>query len=189
MKKILILLSLFYFSVYFTGCLTIESKEYSFKIDKDKSGHGKIKYVNIMSDNKDSLSTIDSDYQQLIDSYFKGDQLKEDILGAKNLKPRLFEEDNQLCGEVAFEFDDITKLKFYKYKETGPWCYYLSAFSMGLMGNSENYFSSNGTFGGESMPIIFWDGTQKEFDFKTTLTTPGKTSTSLLQMWKEKGEN
>ncbi len=189
MKKTVILLSLAYITLYFGGCLTIESKEYSFKLDKDKSGHGVIRYVNILSDNKDSVSTIDSDYQQLIESYLKGDQLKEDIVGAKNLKPRLFEEDNQLCGEVTFEFDDISKLKFYKYKDSGPWCYYLSAISMGLLGNSETYFSSNGTFGGENMPVIFWEGTQTEFNFKTTLTTPGKTTTSLLRMWKDKGEN
>jgi hypothetical protein len=189
MKKIYLFSILCVLSVYLIGCLTSESKEYTYKLDSDRSGHGSIKYINILSDNKDSVSNIDSDYQDLIQSYLKGDKIKEDLAGAKNIKTRLYDEDNQLCGEVSFDFDDITKLKFYKYKDTGPWCFYLSAFSMGLLGNSENYFSSNGTYGGENLPVIFWDGSQKEFNFKTTLTAPGKTAVSLLQMWKDKGEN
>lgn len=189
MKKELFVLFAAILAVYFAGCLTMESKEYSFKIDKEKSGHGSIKFVNIMSDNKDSVSTIDSDYNDLIDSYYKGEKISEDLPSVKNMKKRLFEEDNQLCGEVTFDFDDITKVKFYKYKESGPWCYYLSFFSMGLMGGTESYFSSNGTFGGESMPVIFWDGKQKEFNFKTTFTAPGKSAISLLGMWKEKKDN
>ena len=68
-----------------------------------------------MSDKKDSLSTPETDYQDLIDSYFKGDKLSEELPGIKNVKKKLYEEDNQLCGELTFEFDDITKLKFYKY--------------------------------------------------------------------------
>ena len=68
----------------------------------------------------------------MIQSYLKGDKIKEDLAGAKNIKTRLYEEDNQLCGEVSFDFDDITKLKVLRDKDTGPWCFYLSAFSMGL---------------------------------------------------------
>ena len=188
MKNFLLFILICFIPIYFSGCLTIESKEYTYTLVKDNSGHGTIKYINIMSDRKDSLSTLESDYQTLVDTYYKGDKLSEDMAGIKNQKKRLFEEDNQLCGEVSFDFDDITKLKFYKYKETGPWCYYLSVFSMGLLGGSESYFSSNGLFGGESMPVIFWDGNQKEFKFKTTSTTPGKSTESLLKLWKEKGE-
>ncbi len=188
MKNLILLSILFFSALYFTGCLTIESKEYSFKLNKDKSGSGAIKYINIMSENKDSVSTIESDYQELIDSYLNGEKLKEDLTGVKNLKKHLFEEDNQLCGEVTFDFDDISKLKFYKYKDSGPWCYYLSIFSRGLMGGTESYFSSNGTYGGENMPIIFWDGKEKEFTFKTTFTAPGKSATSLLNIWREKGD-
>jgi hypothetical protein len=186
MKKIFLFLFFGFISVYLTGCLTTETKEYSYSLEKDKSGHGSIKYVNIMSD---SIANTESDYQELIQSYLKGDEIKKDLTGAKNIKTRLFEEDNLLCGEVSFDFDDIARLKFYKYKETGPWCYYLSILSMGLIGGTETYFSSNGTYGGDTMPVIFWDGSQKEFKFKTTITQPGKSTISLLEMWKDKGEN
>lgn len=189
MKKFSLLVLIIVFAGFLSGCLSVETKEYNFKLKKDKSGSGIIKYINIMSDKKDSLSTPESDYQDLIDNYFKGEKLTEELPGIKNVKKKLYEEDNQLCGELTFEFDDITKLKFYKYKETGPWCYYLGFTPMGLMGGTETYFSSNGTFGGDSMPMIFWDGTEKELKFKTSLTQPGKSKTGLLDLWKQKGEN
>ena len=186
MKKIFLSSILFFAAVYFTGCLSVESKEYKFTLKKDKSGHGVIKYINIMSDVKDSLSSVESDYQDLIDGYLKGDRLLDETAFAKNIKKRLFEEDNQLCGEVSFDFDDITKLRFYRYKDTGPWCRYIGSSQIGV--NPETYFSSNGTYGGETMPVIFWDGTKKEFNYKTSSGVPSKTTTSLLEMWKQKGE-
>lgn len=188
-KNILIFLSLILLAVMLQGCLSVETKEYSFSLKKDKSGKGIIKYINLMSDKKDSTSTMEGDYQDLLDNYIKGSKIEEELHGVKNVKKRLFEEDNQLCAEITFEFDDITKLKFYKYKETGPWCYYLGFTPMGLMGGSEAYFSSNGTYGGETVPIIFWDGDEKEFQFKTSANPPSKTTTSLLETWKQKGEN
>ncbi|MGH2576064.1 MAG: hypothetical protein ACRDFC_10235 [Ignavibacteria bacterium] len=171
-----------------SGCLTVETKEYQFKIKKDKSGEATVKYINIMSDNKDSAGIPEEDYGTLINSYLNGQKLQEDFPGAKNMKKRLYEEDNRLCGEVKFEFDDITNLKFYKYKAAAPWCYYLGG-SMSFMGSfSESYFSSNGVFGGENMPVIFWDSNQKIFEFKTTITPPSKNTLSLLELWKQKGE-
>src|SRR5436190_22545035 len=113
-NKIVILLFALCFMIILQGCLSVETKEYSFKLKKDKSGQGSIKYINLMSDKKDSLSTIEADYRDLIDNYLKGGKVEEELHGIKNVKKRLFEEDNRLCGEISFEFDDITKLRFYK---------------------------------------------------------------------------
>lgn len=181
MRKIFPIILLAVFALYFQGCLTVETKEYSFKVKKDGSGEAVIKYINIMTDSKDSAGVPENDYRDLIDSYLKGDKLKEDYPTAKNIQKKLFEEDNQLCGEVKFQFDDITKFKFYKYKDKGPWCYYLSS-AMGMLGG-EQYFSSNGTYGGENMPVIFWDGSEKSFEFKTTVTQPAKNTMSLVELW------
>lgn len=137
-----------------------------------------------MSDNKDSTGVIEADYDDLIGSYLKGNKLEEEFAGIKNVKKRLFEEDNQLCGDMTFEFSDIKNLGFYKYKEDGPWCYYIKA----SYTSNEEFFSSNGTWGSEKMPVIFWDGSQREFEFKTTVTTPGNKTLSLLDFWKKKGE-
>jgi hypothetical protein len=186
MKKIFPVFVLLVFVVYLQGCLTVETKEYSFKIKKDGSGVATIKYINIMTDSKDSAGVPETDYGNLIDSYLKGDKLQEDYPNAKNIKKRLFEEDNQLCGEVKFEFEDIKQFKFYKYKDKGPWCYYVTS-AMGMFGG-EQYFSSNGTYGGTDLPVIFWDGNEKDFEFKTTVTQPAKNTMSLLDLWKTKGE-
>ena len=83
---------------------------------------------------------------------------------------------------MTFDFDDITQFKFYKYKDEGPWCFYLVSFSM--TGPSEVYFSSNGTYGGDNMPVVFWDGNVKEFKFKTSVTAPGQNTLSFLEMWR-----
>jgi len=186
MKKIFTLFILSYFVITIQGCLTVETKDYYFKIKKDNSGEGWIRYSNIMTD-KDTAGSVETDYQTLIESYLNGDALKNDMPNIKITDKRLYEEDDQLCGELKFTFDDITKLKFYKYKDTCPWCYHFSSFEM--IGGTESYFSSNGTYGGENMPVIFWDGTQKEFKFKTTVSQPGKSTKSLLEIWKQKGGN
>lgn len=183
MKKICSLLFLFYLVISIQGCLTIESKEYSFKIKKDYSGEGTIKFINIMTD-KDTAGSVETDYQTLIDSYLNGDGLSSDLPDVKITDRKLFEEDHQLCGEVKFEFSDIRKLKFYKYKDTGPWCYHFSSFE--LLGGTESYFSSNGTYGGEMMPVIFWEGDVKDFHFKTSVTQPGKYTKSLLEIWQQR---
>lgn len=185
--KTLLLYSLFaIFAANLIGCLTYEAKEYSFTLKSDNSGSGKIKYINIMR-TEDSAVTIESDYQELISTYLKGNKPEDELLGVKNVKKRLFEEDNQLCGELTFDFDDITNLKFFNYKNK-VWAYNMNSSGFGLFGGSESYFSSNGTFGGETTPVIFWDNNQKEFEFKTTVSQNDKKTTGLLGIWREKGE-
>jgi len=185
-NKLMIFLFAQFLVISLQGCLTVETKEYNFKIKSGNSGEGKIKYINIMR-TQDSLGSIDSDYQTLIDSYLKGSQPEDELLGVKNVKKRLFEEDNTLCGEITFEFDDITKLKFYNYKDK-VWCYNLGSAGVNIFGNGETYFSSNGTYGGEFIPVIFWDNSQKKFEFKTTVTQPSEKTSSMLDIWKQKGE-
>lgn len=184
MKKSLIYVFFFIFSVSLVGCLTVETKEYSFKLKSGKSGTGKIKYINIMH-TMDSASTVEAEYEDLMTNYLNGKKPEDEMLGVKNVKKRLFEEDNHLCGEITFEFDDITALKFYNFKDK-VWAYSLGGGS--LFGGSETYFSSNGTFGGENMPAIFWDGNEDEFKFKTTIAQNDKKNESLLDIWKKKND-
>lgn len=186
-KKSIFIFSLLTFALCLNGCLTFDSKEYSFKVKSNGSGSGKIKYINIQS-TVDSASTSEADYESLIKDYVNGDKTTADFPNAKNFKKRLYEEDNQLCGELTFDFDDITKMKFYKYKEATI-CYLISSFTLfQLSGPTETYFSSNGTFGNEqSMPVIFWDSDAKELNFKTVVKQDKK-SEKLLDLWKQKGD-
>ncbi len=182
MKRSLIYIFLFVMSISMIGCLTVETKEYSFKLKDGKSGSGKIKYINIMH-TMDSASTVEAEYEDLMTNYLNGKKPEDEMPGVKNVKKRLFEEDNQLCGEITFDFDDITALKFYNYKQK-VWAYSLAGGS--LFGGSEAFFSSNGTFGGESMNVVFWDGSENEFKLKTTVASNDKKNESLLDIWKKK---
>jgi hypothetical protein len=182
MRLIIPLIFTFYLVINFYGCLAVETKEYSFKLKRGYSGEGSIKYINIMR-TLDTNVTIEDDYNELMDSYLNGNKPEDEMTGVKNVSKRLYEEENQLCGEIRFEFDDIRDLRFYNYKNL-VWAYFINSTSMF---GAENYFSSNGTFGEQDMPVIFWDGSQKEFKFKTTLTQPSETTESLLQIWRERG--
>lgn len=183
MKKTFLLLAVIVLAINLTGCLTVETKEYSFKLNKGSSGEGSIKYINIMR-TIDSAGSIDADYDELVGSYLNGTMPENELQGVKNVKKRLFEEDNHLCGEITFEFDDIKTLKFYNYKNLA-WGYYISASSLGMIGSSEQFFSSNGTYGEANMPVIFWDNGEKEFIFKTTMSQSEERKESLLDKWKE----
>jgi len=186
MKRALVYVFLFALSAGFAGCLTVETKEYSFNLKDGNSGSGKIKYINIMRSD-DSGVTTEEDFSQLMNTYLNGSKPEDEMLGVKNVKKRLFEEDNHLCGEITFDFDDITTLKFFNYNGK-VWVYNINSAGNSIFGGSESYFSSNGTFGGESVPLIFWDGSSKEFSFKTTLSQGEKPNIGLLEIWKEKGK-
>lgn len=186
MKRALVYVFLFALSIGLSGCLVVETKEYSYELKDGNSGSGKIKYINIMRSD-DSGVTIEEDYNDLMNNYLNGSKPEDEMLGVKNVKKRLFEEDNHLCGEITFDFDDISLLKFFSYKGK-VWVYNISSAGNSIFGGSESYFSSNGTFGGESVPMIFWDGNTKEFNFKTTISQGEKPNISLLGIWKEKGK-
>lgn len=184
MKKIYIIINLafLFYAWSFVGCLAVETKEYSFRLTRGNSGEATIKFINIMR-TIDSATTTEDAYNELIESYLKGTKPEDEMLGVSNVKKRLYEEDNQLCGEISFTFQDIRDLKFFNYKGL-IWAYFVGF--TGMFGN-ENYFSSNGKYGEVNMPVIFWDASQKEFIFKTTLTTPGENTESLLPIWRARG--
>lgn len=133
MKRSFIHIFLFVLAASFAGCLTMESKEYSFKLTDGKKGSGKIKYINIMH-TMDSASTPEAEYEDLVTNYLNGKKPEDEMLGVRNVKKRLFEEDNQLCGEITFDFDDISTVKFYRYKDL-IWAYSLGGGS--LFGGNE----------------------------------------------------
>ena len=185
MKKLLLNIVFCFVSVSLIGCLTFETKEYSYRLKDGNSGSGKIKYINIMR-SYDSLTTRETEYTELINTYLKGTKPEDEMPGVKNVKKRLFEEDNQLCGEITFDFDDFKTLKFFNYNGK-VWTYSLG--SNNIFGGSEQFFSSNGTYGGEFMQVIFWNGDEEKFEFKTVTPKAEKKNEGLLDLWKSKGEN
>jgi hypothetical protein len=184
MKKSILLIAAMVAVVFFiSGCLTCEKKEYTFKIKDDKSGELTIKYINIMSTMDDTLDVSEEDFMTLINDYLMGATAENDYPDARVKDKRLFEESGVLCGELVLEFDDFTAAKLYRYKGEGPYMYCLNCAL-----DSETLEDSNGEYGSENMPVVFWEPNLKTLRLTSIVTVPDETTSSLLtkyQEWKE----
>ena len=161
------------------SCLTVEKKEYHFEFTGIETGVLTIKYVNIMSlmdDEKD----VDADFKELLDTYMEGDLLEKEYRFSKLISKRLFEEEGVLCGELRFEFTEIMAARLFRYQKDGT-------IMMSLKGTSfsEEYESSNGNYGGDIMPVVFWSDENRKLEVTTKITKPDQSSISLLKKFKE----
>jgi hypothetical protein len=170
-----------------TGCLGVEKKEYSIKLKDSQSGTATIRYINIFSNDDNEKDVSFKDFGEIVSDYYEGNKIEQDYPGIRDVKKRLFIENNTLCGEITFAFDSLSHVKIFRY-EDGPYMYYVNAGSS----PSEKFDSSNGQYGGEKMPVIFWSKNSKELKFKTILTedVTGKRSfVKLYRMWQSSQED
>ncbi len=166
-------------AVFMTSCLTVEKKTYSFEMTGENSGKLTIRYINILSVMDDGQDVTAADFQELLDKYINGDQLVQDFPGATNIKKRLYEENDQLCGEVSLDFPDLSAARLYQYDAKSPLMMCISAAY-----DSETYISSNGSYGNDYMPVVFWPSGSKKMEVTTSVTTPDETSMSLVPAYK-----
>ncbi len=178
-KKTLQILILIVVAVSISGCLTCEKKEYVFKLTGANSGKLTIKYVNIFSSLIDSTGELAVDYDELINMWLLGEKIERDFPGAKKFKKKLYKENGTLCGEVTMEFDDLSKVNLYRHMGKGPYMFSMS----GVNDDSEVFLQSNGEFGGEKMPVIFWPEDTRTLRFSTKVATPDSTCVSMLDRW------
>ncbi len=161
------------------SCLTVEKKEYHFEFTGIETGVLTIKYVNIMSVMDDEMD-VDKDFEELIQTYMEGDLLEKEYRFSKLISKRLFEEEGVLCGELKFEFSEITAARLFQYQKGDPIMLSLKGTSF-----SEEYESSNGNYGGEVMPVVFWPAENRNLEVTTKITKPDQSSISLLKKFKE----
>lgn len=166
-------------AIVMTSCLTVEKKEYSFEITGENSGKMTIRYINILSVMDDGKNVTAEDFQELLDKYINGDQIVQDFPGATNINKRLFEENNQLCGEITLDFTELSSARLYQYDKKSPIMMCISAAF-----DSETYISSNGSYGNDYMPVVFWPSGTKKLETTTSVTVPDETSMSLLQTYR-----
>ncbi len=184
LQKIFRLVIVLIIPLSIAGCLTCERKEYTIQLTGENSGRLTIKYVNIFSSMIDSTGELTADYDEMMDLWLNGEKLERDFPKAKKFKKRLFEENGKLCGEVILEFDDLSKISFYRYQGKGPYMFSLS----GVNDDSESFLQSNGEFGGDKMPVIFWPEDTRTLRFSTKIATPDSTCVSMLGMWELKND-
>jgi len=176
--------SLIVLSALLTGCLTAEHKEMRLRLNEDgKSGSGVILFTNISSEPGDTADVSKEDFNTLITEYYQGRRIETEHKGMKNVKKRLYKIEGKLMGEITFDFDDVSDLGIYRYQDQGPYMYYTIADGFFTSGQ---YEASNGSYGGEKMPIIFWEPNQRELYYKMTMSTPQeyrRPLTALFQDW------
>jgi hypothetical protein len=181
MKKISFFSFLFALVVFIlSGCLTVEKKEYKFELTGENSGKLTIKYINILSVMDDTLDVSEEDFQELLSSYLYGESIETDYPEATNIEKRIFEEDGVLCAEVTMEFEDISAVKLFQYDPDCPYMLNLGSFM-----DTETYLESNGSYGGEDMPVVFWPSNRKIFTVTTQVTTPDETTISMVSNYRD----
>ena len=183
MKKSILLIILGVAILFISGCLTCEKKEFTFKLTGPNSGSLTIKYYNLMSTMDDTVDISEEDFMDLVNNYYVGSNIENDFPETRMVDKRLFEEDGVLCGEIVLEFDSLSMARLYRFKDEGPFMYCVSC-----GGETEAFEYSDGEYGGDIMPVVFWDRKQKELHLTTRVTEPDETTISLLDhytQWKE----
>lgn len=180
MKRFLVTLSLLFLAaVILPGCLTVEKKQYSFEMTGKNSGKLTIKFINIMSVKDGETDVSSEDFEELVNTYLEGDEIEKDYVNATNIQKRLFEEDGKLCAEIILEFPDLETARLYQYNPKSPYMFCVkSAF------DSENYVESNGTYGGEIMPVVFWDDKLTQLTLSTEITAPDETTVGMIDKYR-----
>ncbi len=182
-KKILFIALLTVVCCSLSGCLTCDEKEYTFTFITPSIGKLTIKYKNIYSVAKDNTFDLDKDYEELINFWLKGQKLEKDFPKAKNIKKRLFEENGTLCGEVTMDFYNIKDVRLFRYADKGPYMFSLQAFN----DDNEELVKSNGTMGGDQMPVLFWEPGIKKIKITTKIgASENAAKYPMLNKWEDR---
>lgn len=167
--------------LFLSGCLTCEKKEYTYEFTGKDSGRLTIKYINLLSTMDDTLDISEEDFNTLLTDYYEGSEVENEFPDATVVEKRLFEENGVLCGEIILEFTGLAMGHLYQHNGKGPLMFCLGCYSI----DSEYYSSSNGEYGGDVMPVVFWDAGLKTLTLSTDVTTPDETTVSLLDRYLE----
>lgn len=163
----------------FSSCLTVETKNYTFTLTGNNSGKLIIKYTNIYSTSDDGKDVSTEDFKELIDNYLKKEQFIKDYPLATNIQTKLFEENGVLCGELTLDFPDLNAARLYQYDAKSPIMMCITSAY-----DSESFKSTNGNYGNEHMPVVFWPTGTKKLELTTAVSTPDESSVSLIDLYR-----
>lgn len=161
------------------GCLTAEYKEYRIKLRPDRSGDATIRFVNILSESDDSTAASE-DFDDLVNGYLLGTKIEKGNPSFHNVKKRLYEQDGVLVGEVSFSFDSLSVVRLFKFDAGSPVMFFL-----GDRRTSEQLVETNGTYGRDWMPVVFWPASATELTIRTRIAPQALQRRSLLHDYRE----
>lgn len=170
-------------SVLFGGCLIASKKVLFLEVNPDGSGKGRVIYTEISSLKEDDYDRTLEDYTSLTTDWLHGTEFSDRYRGTMNIERRLFELGGALHGEASFTFDHYNDVGLYRHEETGPWMYY----ALRHTSNVEGFDSTNGIYGGDLMPVIFWPEETRTFRIVNRFD-PGEAEVrSLLPLYRKLG--
>jgi len=175
MKKSAIYIFSIILAIALSSCLTVEKKEYTFELKDNSSGMLTIKFINILSMKDDTADISEIDFNEMISGYIEGDQIEQDFPDAIIRSKKLFEENGVLCGEVIIDFNNLRNVGLFQYDSKSPYM-----FNIGSFLESETFLNSNGEYGGDVMPVVFWPKSLKTLKVSTYITSPDNSTVGLL---------
>lgn len=165
------------------GCLIAAKKVIAFEVSEDGSGTGKIIYTDLSSLQEDEHDRSLEDYSTMIEEWLNGSNLETIWPGAQNIEKRIFELGGALHGEMTFSFEHYNEVGLYRHDDTGPWMYHAGRHTS----NVEGFDTSNGRYGGEMMPVIFWPDTTVTFRIVNGFDPGNRPVRSLHPLYKRLG--
>ncbi len=178
-RPLFLILALVAIFVPVPGCLIVETKEYHITLKDGGSGEARIVFNDIQSETDDTVDVSKSDFDQLIDLYLHGSQFERDNPGYNNVEKRLYEKEGKLNGEVTLAFDSLAVMRLFRYDNEGPLMYFV-----GSPLSSEVMIETNGTYGHDWMPIVFWPKGTKDLYIKTRIVSQGSYHRPLLALFR-----
>jgi hypothetical protein len=177
MKQLLTVIGVAVVLSTFQGCLFVEKKTYKVTMTGQQTGTCTVTYTNIMSQRDDGKDVSFKDFAELVTDYLEGDKLDGDYPEGRIVNKRIYSKDGILCGEATIEFDTLATMKMYRYDRSAPLMMYMP------QTNNETVEVSNGTYGGEEMPVLFWPSTAKELMFTLVAGSVDSTNVSLMRQF------
>lgn len=160
--------------MFMVSCLTVEKKQYTYEFTGKDSGKLTIKYINIMSNEDSAGYTRVEDFDDLLNSYINGSKIEEAYPAATNISKRLFQENGVLCAEVIMEFSNLSAARLYQFDKNSPYMFYANSV------DGESYVESNGTYGGENLPVVMFPSKLKKLVVTTSVSSPSDESYASL---------
>ena len=166
-----------FFLILFTGCLTVDKKEYIIELTDGTSGTLTVKYYNIMSQPDDGKDVSLEDFGILVDDYLNGDKVNENFPNTTIISKELFEANGMLCGKVVLKFNTLKYVKLYRHHVKGPYMWNI------FNSFSEKVETTNGEYDEDKFSAIFWSENTKIFKISTIANENVEKNVSLLKKY------
>ncbi len=182
MKKLLPLILLI--SALSVGCLQVQQKTYTFKLNPDGTGTGSVFYYNIHSTDEDERDVSFKDFGTLVTDYLEGMTLEGENANWNITGKELFEQDGVLCGRVDFTFADMGAAKLYRTAncECAPILLLPGAVDETLLEHN-----GNGVAMGDA-EVVEWAAGAKDISYKTEVSSNVEGARNLVEhynAWKK----